>query len=104
MFGPATTLSDIDAIAVATLLPDVKGTKKCSYTDDKDKASTIDMQLKETQVVVYARRNGTVIDKRMFAPSARCPMFVIHSRDDTSMSSDVPDDDVKAWLKSRLHV
>ena len=45
VFGPATTLRDIDAIAVATRLPDAKGTKKCSYTDTK--ALEIDLQLRE---------------------------------------------------------
>lgn len=104
LFGRATVLRDVDAVAKATLLPDVKGTKKCTgYKDNAGKpTSDIELNLKETEVVIYERRTGNVVTKKTFAPDDGCPMFAFRRADEKGKDSSIPSEPIKAWLKTQI--
>jgi hypothetical protein len=104
LIGRADKIRDTYAVALATLLPTVKGTKKCTgYKDSKgNPMKDMDLQLKETEVVVYERRTGNVVQKKVFPPNKECPMFTFSRPDETSTDSMIPITDVGAWLKTLI--
>ena len=104
LFGRATKLRDVYALAKATLLPDVKGTKKCTGYKGKDDKPTSDLELslKETEVVIYERRTGNVLQKKTFPPDTGCPMFTFRRADETTHDSSIPTQAIEAWLRTQI--
>jgi hypothetical protein len=104
VFGRASVLRDVDAIAKAERLAEVKGTKKCTgYKDNAGKAaSDIELQLKETEVVIFERRTGNVVQKKVFPPSDECPMFTFRRADEKTQESSIPSTAIKSWLKTQV--
>ena len=107
VFGQASVLSDLDAIAIANLLPDVKGTKTCTGYSSTSKTSKgkampdIELQLKETEVVIYDRRKGGEIAKKVFAPEKRCPSFVYTQQGENQKDSSIPTRKIEGWLRTQ---
>lgn len=104
VFGRASVLKDVDAVAKATLLPDVKGTKKCTgYKNNDGKAAAdLELALKETEVVIYDRRTGNVVQKKVFPPDDDCPMFTFRRSDEKAHDSSIPTTEIEAWLKTQI--
>jgi hypothetical protein len=101
VFGAATTLADIDALAFAHLLPAVKGEKVCGgYSSGGKNMPDLKVHLKETEVTVIDRRSGSVYKKNVFAPDETCPMFVMTHRGVKEVDSSVPDKAIEAWLRT----
>ncbi len=104
LFGRAETLRDVDALAKAQLLADVKGTKTCTgYKGNGGK--DIVMNLKETEVVIYERRTGKVTAKKSFPPNDKCPEMLYRSSKEKSVESTdsrMPTTAIEAWLKSLI--
>jgi hypothetical protein len=99
LFGAAQKLADVDALAFEHLLAQ-KGTKVCGgYSSGGKKMPDLTLRLKETEVTVIDRRAGKVLQKKTFAPSAECPMFVMTRSGENAVDSSVPDKDVDAWLR-----
>ncbi|MBW2457978.1 MAG: hypothetical protein JRI68_25960 [Deltaproteobacteria bacterium] len=103
VFGKATLLEEVDAIAVSHLLEEVKGTKTCKgYTDNAGKPMPdIELQLKETEVAIYNRRTGDEIAKKVFPPDNSCPQFTFQRKDEKSKDSSKPTRTIEAWLRSQ---
>ena len=97
-------LKDVDAVAKAERLPEVKGTKKCTgYKDNAGKPSPdMELQLKETEVIIFERRTGNVVTKKVFPPDTECPMFAFRRADEKGHDSSFPTTEIKAWLKTQI--
>jgi hypothetical protein len=104
VFGRASVLKDVDAVAKSERLAEVKGTKKCTgYKDNAGKpAADMELQLKETEVVIYERRTGNVLQKKTFPPDDSCPMFTFRRADEKGHDSSTPTAAIKAWLKTQV--
>jgi hypothetical protein len=102
--GRAGKLSEVDYIALANLSGDAKSTKTCGgYHDNDGKAMPdITLNLKETEVVIYDRRTGDVVQKKTFPPDDECPMFTFQQADQNSTDSSIPEEQVEAWLKTQV--
>lgn len=102
LFGKAQTLAEVDRIAIAHQRDEVKGTKTCSgYKDNAGKAMPdLEIQLKETEVKVYDRRKGDVVEEKVFPPDNECPMFAFQSKDDNKKDSSIPTQAIESWLRS----
>jgi hypothetical protein len=100
-YGAAGTLGELDAVAIAVRLPEVKGERQCGgYKDNNKKPmAPITVLLKDTEVTVYDRRAGGVIERRRFAPKDECPMFIMRRAGENSMDSYTPRDAISAWLR-----
>lgn len=99
VFGrPAERLRDIDGVAVRRIRPAHK-TRLCHGTRGLDQKVLPDvtLRLRETEVVVYDRRRGTVVDRRVFPPDERCPGFDVR---DSATDSFVPSAAIDEWLRS----
>ena len=103
VYGQASVLSDIDAVAIARLLPDVKGTKTCTgyQSNDKKPMPDIELQLKETEVVIYHRRKGGEVAKKVFPPNKRCPTYTFQRKGENTSDSSKPTRDIEAWLRTQ---
>ena len=95
--GDKTTLNQIDRIAVVKFLPEPKGTQSCSYT-----ARTVTMNLLEAESVIYDRRTGKELARRKFAPRRVCPEMVALEAKQTKIGSEMPRDQITAYLKTEL--
>ncbi len=103
IFGTATTIRDIDAVAISTTLPAVKSARQCGgYKDDDGRPmAAVTLELKETEVKIYDRRTGKVIEQRRFAPKDECPSFVmVRAGSDPKTDSSVPHEEIQAWLQA----
>jgi hypothetical protein len=104
VFGPARTLGDVDAFAFEHTLPAVKSTKKCGgYTSDGKKMPEITVQMKDWEVVIYDRHDGSIYKKNTFAPDSSCPMFVFTSRGENTVEASRDWRAIEAWLRSLVH-
>jgi hypothetical protein len=101
LFGTATTLADVDALAFEKLLPDAKGTKVCGgYSSGGKKMPDLTVLLKETEVTVIDRRTGSVFKKNTFPPDTGCPMFVMTRPGENAVDSSRPAQPIDDWLRS----
>ena len=101
LFGTASTLADLDALAFERLLPEVKGTKVCGgYSSGGKKMPDLTVQLKETEVTVIDRRTGSVFKKNTFPPDTGCPMFVMTKKGENAVDSSRPGQPIDNWLRS----
>jgi hypothetical protein len=104
VFGAARTLGDIDAFAFEHTLPAVKSTKKCGgYASGGKKMPDLTVQMKDVEVVVYDRRDGSVFKKNTFPPDPGCPMFVFTSNGENSVDASKDSKAIEAWLRSLVH-
>jgi hypothetical protein len=103
VFGKATLLEEVDAVAVSHMLDQVKGTKTCTgYSDNAGKAMpNIELQLKETEVAIYNRRTGDQVAKKVFPPDDKCPQFTFQRKDDKTSDSNKPTSKIEAWLRTQ---
>ena len=88
IIGRRGKLSEVDFVAVHEPLPE-KGTKTCSgYTDTAGKSvAPIELVLRDTEVRIYDRRTGKIVEKKIFPTDGTCPgaAFVAGAnRQDTS--------------------
>jgi len=88
----------------AERLAQVKGTRKCTgYKDKAGKAaSDVDLQLKETNVIIFERRTDKVLQKKVFPPDDRCPMFLLRRAGENTQESSIPAEAIKGWLKTQI--
>ncbi len=102
VFGQASLLSDVDAIAMARLLDEVKSTKKCTgyRSNDKKPMPDIQLQLKETEVIIYDRRKGGEMKKKVFPPDDDCPSFTFQRKGENKTDSSIPSKKIESWLRS----
>ncbi len=76
------------------------GFDRGGYKDNNKKPmAPITVLLKDTEVTVYDRRAGGVIERRRFAPKDECPMFIMRRAGENSMDSYTPRDAISAWLR-----
>lgn len=104
LFGRAAVFQDIDQVAMTRRLPEIKGRKTCGgYKDRAGKAlPDLTIRFKETEAIVFDRRTGAVVQKKVFPPDEECPMFRISISADRDREQDsyVPTKDIEAWLGS----
>jgi hypothetical protein len=58
--------------------------------------------LKESEAVIYNRRTGDVVEKKVFAPDAECPTFTFTRKDQRDMDGHIPYTPIQAWARSRI--
>jgi hypothetical protein len=104
VFGRAGKLFELDWIAVDHQLPTVKGSKTCTGYVDNDKKPMPDftLRLKETEVVIYDRRTGAVVDKTVLPPDEACPTFTFRSGESKEEDSSTPHGEIEAWLRTKI--
>jgi hypothetical protein len=104
LFGRATVMSDIDQLALAELLPDVKGTKTCGGYRSNSGAPMppLTLELHDSEATIYDRRTGDIVTKKTFPPDDHCPMFTFRARGENTQKSYVPRDKVEAWLRTQF--
>jgi hypothetical protein len=98
LYGNPTVLRDVDLIAIRTSKT-VEGS--CgSYRGRDGTTTTVEKNDYHKQVDVYDRRTGRRVSSRFFrAPPEPCPA-TIHAG--SSVSSFVPDGDIRAYLQGLL--
>ncbi len=103
LVGAAVHMRDLDAVAIIHVLPTVKGTKTCTGYKAGDEAMTVSLQLKEREVVVYDRRSGQALQRKVFPPDTDCPGVAIGDKSTVEMDSLVPNDSIVTWLQTLVH-
>lgn len=99
---PAQTLQQIDAIAIAKRLDGPK--KTCTgYRGDKGApAPDIELELKPTEVAVFARRTGQLITRQVFAAKDECPTYASGGAKQILVrESPVPTEEIATWLTAQ---
>jgi len=61
----------------------------------------IELQLKETEVVIYNRRTGDEVAKKVFPPNNECPQFTFQRKDERKKDSSKPTRKIEAWLRTQ---
>lgn len=100
VFGPATTMLDVDRVAVRDRLPVRQGKMCHGYKDVGAKGTkkrSLPMQMQDEEIIIYARRTGKEIARKKFSASTRCPMFASGGKATTYPDSRA----VKRWLRSK---
>ena len=103
-YSVCTKVQDVDWVAVEHELPEEKSTKICKGYKDKDGKPTSDITLvsKDTEMTIYDRRTGKVIDKKTFPPDADFPMFAMTSSNDAGRATAYPDREaMQTWLRHK---
>jgi hypothetical protein len=99
-YGKAKKLSDLDAVAIRTRPEEFTETKTCKgyETGSGNEKVDLEVRLKQAEVVVYDRRKGGEIARKMFPPNTKCPSsaFVV----ERVVDSDVPEQEIDRWLRS----
>jgi hypothetical protein len=104
LFGSAVLLQDVDQVAFTRRLSEIKGRKTC--TGYKDRAGKplpdLSIRFKETEITVFNRRTGAVVQKKIFPPEEACPMFSFSIGGDRDREQDSypPTRDIESWLSS----
>ncbi len=103
VFGPAEMLRDLDEIAVPHRLSEIKAQQTCSgYKDAKGKPrAPVKYVFKETEVLVFDRRTGAQLARKLFSPEIRCPMFHF-SVSEGPADSYPASREIHEWLKTRV--
>ena len=96
LFGSAQSIKDLDLVAV-TKLPDVRKASCGTYTGNVTGTKvTIDRDLQDMEMVVYDRRSGKQVARKLFtAPFIACPDSTF-SRDDLRSRPDAAT--IRKWL------
>ena len=104
LFGQAVLLQDVDQVAMTRRLSEIKGRKTCSGYKDRAGKPLPDVMIrfKETETIVFDRRTGAVVQKKIFPPDEGCPMFRISigSEREREQDSYPPTRDIESWLSS----
>lgn len=101
--GPAELLRDVDEIAIPHRREEVKGELVCAkFKDSAGRLKPpVTYRFKETEVVVFDRRTGAEVAKKVFAPEVRCPSFDF-GIDDRPRDSHASTREILAWLGGRV--
>jgi hypothetical protein len=103
VFGKATLLRDINAVARHHALPEVKRTKLCTgYASSGKSAPDLTLELKEVEVVIHDRRTGGVRARKVFPPDDECPMFTMRAVGEDRQDSTPPIKAIHAWLGTQV--
>jgi hypothetical protein len=98
LIGKSGTLQQIDFFA--THMQDMTGKKTCNgYNGPKP---SIVVNLKPTEVSLWNRRTGDLIEKKTFPPDEDCPMMAMTSGDSDGVDSYPPTETIEAWLKTKI--
>jgi hypothetical protein len=97
--GKAGTLAQIDFVATQEM-QDATGKKTCKGYDGPH--PTITINLKPTEVSLWNRRTGDLVEKKVFTPDDECPMMAMTSADSDQTDSYPPTEKITAWLKSKI--
>lgn len=99
VLGPATTMREVDWIAVREPLTPRKGKMCDGYSDvGKDKKGakrSLPMEMADEEVAIYERTTSKLVSKKVFKASERCPMFA--SGDTAKTYPDLTE--IKRWLR-----
>ncbi len=87
VYGPATTVGEIDLVAIRNRLPGAVGEVICEYEQGYGGPKKRTMLLKESEVVVYDRRTAEVVASNRFAPDAECFELPIGAEETFSRSA-----------------
>ena len=104
LFGSAVLLQDVDQVAFTRRLSESRGRKTC--TGYKDRAGKplpdLTIRFKETEITVFDRRTGAVVQKKIFPPEETCPMFSFSIGGDRDREQDSypPTREIESWLSS----
>ena len=103
IYGKAGKLYELDWVLITRRLPEAKSTKTCGGYQNKGKPMPdITLALKETEVTIFDRRTGDVVEKKVFAPESTCPMFTFTRAGDTTTDSSVPYAAIDSWVRTKL--
>lgn len=101
LFGRVGRLGELDGVVISRRRPEVMGRKRCGgYKRDGKPLPDLDVLLKETEVFVYDRRTGAVVERRVFPPRDECPMFVMRRAGEDSVDSYEPWDAIAGYLRA----
>jgi len=99
VIGPATTMKDVDRIALSEN-QSPRGGKLCKgYKTTSGKGGTLDLpiQMIDQEVTIYERATAKILAKKSFPAPERCPMFVMNNA-----ASTYPDGEtIKKWLREQ---
>jgi hypothetical protein len=99
IIGTSGTLQQIDFVAMQER-QDASGTKLCSgYTGPHP---SITINLKATDVALWNRRTGSLVEKKTFPPDDTCPIVALTTDDSGAIDSLPPTPKIEAWLKTKL--
>lgn len=101
---PATTLRELDGIAIEKR-SDGTATRKCTgYKDDAGKPQPdVTVRLKSTTMDVYDRRTGKVVASKTFPPVDRCPTWLTGKAGKALVrDSQVQTGEILAWLRETV--
>jgi len=102
-FGKCDKVFNIDWIAIKKK-GDEKGSKTCSgyKKDDGTPGHDLTLVLREWTVLLIDRRTGDVVDKKTFPPDPECPMFTYRAAGEDSKDSDISDEPVEDWIRTKI--
>jgi hypothetical protein len=92
-------MQQIDFIATQET-QDATGKKTCKGYDGPH--PTITINLKPTEVSLWNRRTGDLVEKKVFPPDDECPMMAMTSADSDATDSYPPTEKITAWLKTKI--
>ncbi len=99
IIGKSGTLQQIDFVATQDM-QDATGKKTCNgYNGPKP---SIVVNLKPTEVSLWNRRTGDLVEKKTFPPDDECPMMAMTSSDSDAVDSYPPTEKIAAWLKTKV--
>lgn len=100
LIGPATTMAEVDLVAVKEALPTRSGGKKCKgykATDGKGPTTEADLMLLDWEVKLVERRTAKVLDTKKFEGESKCP-YVASGGTATSYPNRRA---IQAWLRGK---
>lgn len=102
--GKAGKLNEIDFVAIMIKLSDDKGSKVCTgYKDNSGKAMPdITLLFRETEVTIYNRRTGDVVEQKVFPPNTNCPTLVFKAEGENTEESSHPYAQIESWLRTMI--
>lgn len=103
-YGNCTTVQGIDFVAVDHELPDEKGRRVCTGYTNKDKKPVPDLTVifKDTEVTIFERRTGKIVEKKSFPSDKDCPMFATTSSNDNHTKDAYRDTKaIQSWLRTK---
>jgi hypothetical protein len=99
IIGKSGTMQQIDFVATQEM-QDATGKKTCNGYNGSHPSITIN--LKPTEVSLWNRRTGDLVEKKTFPPDEECPMMAMTSSDSDAVDSYPPTEKIEAWLKTKI--
>jgi hypothetical protein len=95
-------LREVDLIVDLERGP-TKSLKPCTgYKNKAGAPRTINIELKDTIAVATDRRTGKEVARKVFAPSTRCPSFLMQGKADNTAESTPASVEAEKWVKTLL--